>query len=262
MILSFITAAVLGGLGVALLAGPLGCFIVWRRMAYFGDTLSHSALLGVALAFWWHLEPTLMVIITSVMVAVLLMWLQRRQLLAVDTLLGILAHSALAFGMVVLALLQGIRIDLMGYLFGDILAINTTDLMLIYGGGSLILATLCYFWQSFLAITVHEELAAVEGLAVERLRFILMILVALVIAVAMKVVGLLLITALLIIPAATARHFAKTPEQMAVLASVCGCAAVLLGITFSLFIDIPTGPAVVVMSTLLFIITQLIPKKS
>jgi zinc transport system permease protein len=260
MVFNFITAALLGGIGVALLAGPLGCFIVWRRMAYFGDTLSHSALLGVALAFWWHLEPTLMVIITSVLMALLLVWLQRGQLLAVDTLLGILAHSALAFGMVVLALLQGIRIDLMGYLFGDILAINTIDLMLIYGGGSMILLILCYFWRQFLAMTVHEELAAVEGLAVARLRLILMILVALVIAVAMKVVGLLLITALLIIPAATARHFAKTPEQMAVLASGCGCVAVLLGVTLSILIDIPTGPAVVVVSALLFMITQLIPK--
>ena len=203
----FILRALLAGLGMALVAGPLGVFVVWRRMAYFGDTMAHSALLGVALGFLLGVDLNIGVMVVALFVALSLLSLQRRGGLANDTLLGILAHSALSLGLVAIAMQEGVRGDLMGYLFGDILAVNTTDLWIIWGGGAIVAGVLLSIWRSLLAITVHEELARVEGVAVDRVRLIFMLLIALVIAVAMKVVGVLLITAMLIIPAATARRF-------------------------------------------------------
>ena len=258
----FLLRALLGGLGVALAAGPLGAFIVWRRMAYFGDTLAHSGLLGVALGAMLHLDPQLGVVLTCLLAALALVLLQRQRELATDTLLGLLAHTTLSLGLVALAFLETLRVDLVGYLFGDILAITTTDLYWIWGGGLLALAALAGLWRPLLAITVHEELAQIEGVAVFPVRLAFMLLIALVIAVAMKVVGMLLITALLIIPAAAARRFAHSPEGMAALASLVGAAAVGLGLWASLRWDTPAGPSVVVAATVLFALGLAAPSRS
>ncbi|MCK5717990.1 MAG: metal ABC transporter permease [Thiomargarita sp.] len=263
----FLWRALIGGFGLALIVGPLGCFIVWRRMAYFGETLAHSALLGIALGFWLNLKFTLdltlntlfihATLIVCIGIALLLVLLQSQKRLATDTLLGILAHSALSLGLVTLAFLQGegLRISLYSYLFGDLLAITTTDLYWIYGGGGIILLSLGMIWHSLLSITIHEELAEVEGIPVAWIRLAFMLIIALVIAIAMKIVGILLITSMLIIPAATAHRFARTPEQMAVLASIIGCIAVALGLYMSWHWDTPTGPSIVVAASFLFILT-------
>ncbi|MFC1684583.1 zinc ABC transporter permease subunit ZnuB [Pseudomonadota bacterium] len=248
----FLLRAMIAGLGVALVSGPLGAFVVWRRMAYFGDTLAHSALLGVALGFLLEVNVNLTIILVCVGLAMLLVALQQQRRLASDTLLGILSHSALSLGLIVLAFLESLRLDLMGYLFGDILAVTTADIAWIWGGGLVALIALVLIWRPLLAMTVHEELAKVEGVPVNSIRLVFMLLIALVIAVAMKVVGILLITSLLIIPAATARRFATTPEQMAVLAAVVGCLAVGGGLFGSLQWDLPAGPAVVAAAGLLF----------
>ena len=251
----FLIRALICGLGVALVAGPLGAFVVWRRMAYFGDTLAHSALLGVALGFLLDVSVNLGIIAVCVLVAVTLVALQHQQRLAADTLLGILSHSTLSLGLVALAFLETLRVDLMGYLFGDILAVTTLDIYWVYGGGLVALAVLLAIWRPLLAMTVHEDLARVEGKPVAAVRLAFMVLMAIVIAVAMKVVGVLLITSLLIIPAATARRFARTPEQMAVLAAVVGMAAVGLGLYGSLLWDLPAGPAIVVAAALVFFLS-------
>jgi zinc transport system permease protein len=235
-------------------------------MAYFGDTLAHSALLGIGLGFFLHLSfaihalplKTLLTLTTlgvGIAIALLLALLQQQNRFATDTLLGILAHSALSLGLVTLAFLQsqGLRIDLHSYLFGDLLAVTKIDLLWIYGGGSLILLALTWIWSALLFITLDEDLAQVEGIAVIRIRLFFMLLVALVIAIAMKIVGILLITSLLIIPAATAGNFARTPEQMAILASFIGSLAVILGLMMSWYWDTPTGPSVVVAASFLFI---------
>ncbi|EIJ42962.1 ABC-type Mn2+/Zn2+ transport system, permease component [Beggiatoa alba B18LD] len=260
MIDDFIWRAVLGGIGVALIAGPLGCFVVWRRMAYFGDTLSHSALLGIALGILFKVNLNLGVMLICLLIALLLSLLQQQKRLTTDTLLGILSHSMLSLGLVVVAFMDGIRIDLYSYLFGDLLAVTQYDLYWIYGGGSLVLLGLVWLWQSLLSITIHEELAEVEGVPVVWVRLFLMLMIALVIAVAMKVVGILLITSLLIIPPATARWFARTPEQMAIIASILGCLAVLGGVFMSLHWDTPTGPSVVVTAAAMFMLTLVLPK--
>ncbi len=255
----FLIRAFLGGFGVAVVAGPIGCFIVWRRMAYFGDTLSHSALLGVALGFLLGINPTLAVIVICGAVAVLLVVMQQQRILASDTLLGILAHSALSLGLVTVAFMETFRLDLVALLFGDILAITTGDLGWVYGGGAFALITLVALWRPLLAITVHEELARVEGVPVLAVRLGFMLLIAVVIAVALKIVGILLITSLMIIPAATARRFTATPEQMAVAAALIGAVAVGAGLWGSWLWDTPTGPSIVVAAFVMFVLALVVP---
>ncbi|WP_299182227.1 zinc ABC transporter permease subunit ZnuB [uncultured Neptuniibacter sp.] len=256
----FLLFALLGGLGVATVAGPLGSFIVWRRMAYFGDTLAHSALLGITVGFMLDINLNLAVVFCCVALALLLVTMQRQRMVATDTLLGIMAHSALSLGLVAVALLE-IRVDLLSYLFGDLLAVGDEDLLWIYGGGALVLLLLKLLWQPLLAITINEELAHVEGVNVPLTRLILMLLIAVVIAIAMKIVGLLLITSLLIIPAAAARRFARTPEQMAIGAALIGYGAVTGGLGMSWYLDTPAGPSVVVIALALFLLLYSIPTK-
>ncbi|WP_220183857.1 zinc ABC transporter permease subunit ZnuB [Marinobacterium marinum] len=262
IVAEFLILALAGGLGIAALAGPLGAFVVWRRMAYFGDTLAHSALMGIALGFLFDINLNLAVVACCVLLAIMLVSLQRQHLVATDTLLGIMAHSALSLGLVAVALLDNVRIDLMEYLFGDLLAIAPADLYWIYGGGALVLLLLWRLWNPLLALTINEELAQVEGVPVARTRLALMLLIAVVIAVAMKLVGILLITSLLIIPAASARRLASTPEQMAVFASLLGMLAVVGGISASWFWDTPAGPSVVVTALVEFLLLYSLPARA
>ena len=257
MLDDFFTRAVIGGIGVALVAGPVGCFIIWRRLAYFGDTLSHSALLGVAMALLLETNVTIAVFIVSVVASLLLLLLQRRAALSSDALLGLLAHSTLAVGLVVLAFMTWVRVDLMGFLFGDILAVTKMDLAVIWGGGAAVLALLGYIWRPLFAATVNHDLATAEGMRPDLMNIIFMILVAAVIAVSMKLVGVLLITALLIIPAATARGIGRTPEAMAVAALVAGALAALGGLGVSLWADTPVGPTIVCTAAALFTLSLL-----
>ena len=254
----FFSRAIIGGIGVAMVAGPLGCFVIWRRLAYFGDTLSHSALLGVALALLFEMNITISVFAVSVAVSLMLLSLQKRAKLSSDALLGLLAHSVLAIGLVVLAFMTWVRVDLMGFLFGDILSITMFDLALIYGGGAIVVALLIKIWRPLFAATVSHELAMAEGIKTDVVNLIFMVLMAGVIAVAMKIVGVLLITALLIIPAATARRFSNSPEHMAIIAIAVGVASVWLGLRGSLEFDTPAGPSIVVAALLCFVIS-LIP---
>ena len=250
----FLLRALAAGIGVAVVAGPLGCFVVWRRMSYFGATLAHSALFGVALGLLLEVNPTLAIIAVCIVVALVLVALQGQRQLANDTLLGILAHAMLALGLVVTALIETVRVDLMAWLFGDILAVGNSDLAWILGGGVAVLAVLAAIWRPLLAMTVHEELAAVEGVPVVRTRLLFMVIIAVVIAVAMKVVGILLIVSLLIIPAAAARPFARTPEAMAVMAVIAGCISVFVGLGSSMTWDVPAGPAIVLAASVLFLL--------
>ncbi len=253
----FLIRAILAGCGVAMVTAPLGSFVVWRRMAYFGDTLAHSALLGVALGFLFDINLNLAIICVAVIIALLMLALQNRRLLASDTLLGILSHSTLSLGLVVIATQDELRVDLMGYLFGDILAVSTLDLLWVWGGGIIVLGLLIRIWRPLLSLTVHEELAQVEGVAVNQIRLIFMLMIALVIAISMKIVGVLLITSMLIIPAAAARRFSQTPEQMTLIAALIGLISVALGLSASWFWDSPAGPSIVVAASLLFISSQM-----
>ncbi len=257
MLDDFFTRALIGAIGLALITGPLGCFIVWRRMAYFGDTMAHSALLGIALALLLNLSVMAGVFGVAVIVSLALLLLQARNNLHSDALLGILSHSSLALGMVVIAFMSWIRVDLMSYLFGDVLAISKTDIIIIYMAVIVVLGILALIWRSLLTASIDFDLAKTENLKPERAQIIFMLLMAATIAIAMKIVGILLITSLLIIPAATARKFATGPEQMAMIAAIIGVIAVIGGLSASLQFDAPSGPAIVVTAFLLFLASHL-----
>lgn len=249
---SFIVRAIAAGIGVALVTGPLGCFIIWRRMAYFGDTLSHAALTGIAIGILFGVNATIGIVGTGLVVGALLLALQKQRTVPMDTLLGILSHGALATGLIVIGFMTSVRVDLMGYLFGDILAVSLGDLAWIYGGGLVVLAGLALIWQPLIALTVHEDIAAAEGIRTSLIRMIFTSLIALTVATAMKIVGVLLVTALLIVPAATARRFSATPEAMAIGAVIVGIVAVIAGLIGSLMWDTPSGPSMVGAAVLAF----------
>ena len=244
----FFVRALVAGVGLAITAGPLGCFVVWRRMAYFGDTMAHSALLGVALSLLLNVNLLISVFVVAAVVSLLLIVLQRRGGLSADALLGILSHATLAIGLVLVSFMYWVRIDLISFLFGDILAVTEADIDIIWGGGILVLVALFNLWRPLLAST---------GLQPEKTRLYFMLLMALVIAIAMKVVGIMLITSMLIIPAATARRFSSTPEVMAVVAAVLGVIAVCGGLFGSLHFNTPSGPSIVVAALCLFVISLL-----
>ena len=254
MIDDFLWRGLIGGIGVALVAGPLGCFIVWRRMSYFGDSLAHSALLGVALGLILGLNLSVGIAVTTILLALLLVLLQRQRQLASDTLLGIMAHAGLALGLVTLSFFETLRVDLWSYLFGDILSLTMADIYTIYGGGLLVLGLLFAIWPALLIATIDEDLARAEGTSVTTLHLVFVVLIALTIAIAMKIVGILLITSLLIIPAAGARLLSRGPEAMAAIAMVLGALAVAGGLFGSYQWDTPSGPSVVVAALLLFLL--------
>ncbi|OAN44845.1 hypothetical protein A6A04_07945 [Paramagnetospirillum marisnigri] len=253
----FLIRALAAGLGLAAVAGPLGCFVVWRRMAYFGDALAHSALLGIVAGLLLGIVPLLGVIAVCVAVALILAAQGKDGSIASDSLLGILAHGALALGLVLLSTLDKVRLDLMGWLFGDILAVDWPDVGLVWAGGLAVLALLARHWRCLVAIAVDEDLARVDGHDVRRGRLVLMLMVALSVAAAIKVVGVMLVTAMLVIPAAAARGAARTPEQMALGAALIGGLAVAGGLAISWQWDTPSGPSIVTVAAALFGVSRI-----
>lgn len=241
------------GIALCFITGPLGSFVVWRKMSYFGDTLSHAALLGIAFGFLLNINPFYAVIFITIILAIALVFLESQQRLAIDTLLGILAHSSLSLGVIVISLMKNIRVDLMGYLFGDLLSITFTDIYFMIAGIIIVGTILVFNWNNFVYVTISEELAFSNGINIVKNKLLLTLMLALTIGLAMKFVGALIITSLLIIPAATARFYARTPEQMAFIAVLLGSISVIGGLTFSVFYDTPTGPSVVVVNACLFI---------
>lgn len=253
MLDDFLIRAALAGLGVALAAAPLGCIVVWRRMAYFGDATAHAAILGVALSLGFGMSVFAGALVVALGMAATVSTLSGRGY-AMDTMLGVLSHSALAFGLVAVSFLDGVRIDLMAYLFGDILTVGRTDLAVIWGGTALVLAGLVWRWQALLISTLSPDLAYAGGIDPRREQLVLTLALAVVVAVAIKVVGALLIAALLIIPAAAARPLSSTPERMALLATGIAAFSALAGLQGSLLFDTPAGPSIVCAAAICFVV--------
>ena len=251
----FFIRALIAGLGVALVTGPLGCFVIWRRLSFFGDTLSHSALLGVTLAVSFDINIAFSVFIISSAVALILLKLQKTTNLPGDALLGLLAHSSLAVGLVAIGFLSFIRFDIMGLLFGDILSVTKNDLIIIWVGGAIILFVLKLIWKPLFASTVNYELADAEGMRPERVNAIFTILMAAIIAISIKMIGLLLITGMLIIPASMARNISNNPKQMVLFSIIGGLLSVVIGLFGSLEINTPSGPSIITAGLILFILS-------
>jgi zinc transport system permease protein len=258
----FFIRAVIAGLGIAAVTGPLGCFVVWRKLAYFGDTLAHAALLGVAISLLANINVTLAVFGVAIVVALLLLVLQKRSALSSDALLGMLSHGSLAVGLLALAFMTWVRMDLMGLLFGDLLTVTKTDIAIIYVGGAAVLAALIWAWKPLFAVTVNRDLAAAEGYNASAYDALLMVLLAAVVAVSIKIIGVMLITSLLIIPAGAARRFSTGPAVMATMAAGIGGVAVIVGLFASLTFNTPSGPSIVVAALVLFIVGLILPFRS
>ena len=256
MLEAFFIRAVLAGIGVALAAAPLGCFVVWRRMAYFGDATAHAAILGVALAFALGLPIFAGTLVIALAMALMVSSLSGKGV-AVDTLLGVAAHSALAFGLVAVSFLD-VRVDLMGFLFGDILTVSWPDLLVIWGGAVLVLALLSWRWSALLTATLNADLAHAAGIDPKKEQLVLTLALAVVVAVAIKVVGVLLIAAMLVIPAASARSLSRTPENMAVAAVCIGMVSVIGGLVAAWHLDTSAGPSIVCAAALIFFATALL----
>ena len=252
----FFIRALVAGIGVAFVTGPLGCFVVWRRLSYFGDTLAHSALLGVTMAYSFEFNIAISVFIISSVIALILIQLQRKTNLPGDALLGLLAHSSLAVGLVVIGFLTFIRFDIMGLLFGDILAVTVNDLIIIWAGGALILLVLKLIWKPLFASTVNYELAEAEGLNPDRAKAIFTILMAAIIAISIKMTGML------IIPAAMARNISDTPQKMVLFSIIGGLLSVIIGLFSSLEFNTASGPSIITASLVLFILSLLKIKQS
>ena len=257
----FFIRALKAGLGIALVTGPLGCFVIWRRLSFFAGTLAHSSLLGVTLAFSFDINISFSVLLISSAVALILLRLQKATKLPSDALLGLLAHSSLAIGLVVIGYLSYIRFDIMGLLFGDILAVNKRDLLVIWAGGAIILLVLKIIWKPLFASTVNYELAEAEGMKPEKINAVFTILMAAVIAISIKMVGILLITGMLIIPAAMARNLANNPQQMIVFSIIGGVLSVFIGLYSSLQFNSASGPSIITAALVLFIISTFNIKK-
>jgi len=252
----FLLLALAAGLAVATVAGPLGSLVVWQRMAYFGDSLAHGALLGIALGLWLSIPGAYAVLVVCVLIALLLGWLERRSSISGDTLLGIVSHGALALGLVAITLVPGGRTDMEALLFGDILTVTVAEVLGMWALSIAVLLVLGKLWPSLIALIVHRDLARVEGIPVARYELMAKLLLALTVAIAMKIVGVLLITALLIIPAAAARHFSHTPERMALWASTIAALSVVAGLLVSLVWNTPVGPSMVLGACGIFLLAR------
>lgn len=246
----FLLRALVAGLGLAVVAAPLGCFVVWQRMAYFGETVAQASLLGVALGLALQLDLTLGVLVVAVAVAFLLVWFGRQEVVGLDSVLGLLHHAALAAGVIATSMLDGPPVDLVGFLFGDVFAVTSADIVWILVGGSAVLAVVAWLWQPLLRLAVHEELAAAEGVKRQRVQLIFTVLLAVTIAVAMKIVGILLVMAFLVVPAVAARPLAATPERMVAIAALIAAACVVAGLWLSANFDTPGGPSIVIVMSL------------
>ena len=256
----FLWRSALAGIALALASGPLGCFVVWRRMAYFGDATAHAAILGVALSLAFSISVFIGVIVAALAMAFMILSLSGR-MFAVDTLLGVAAHGALALGLVAITFIPGVRVDLSAYLFGDILAVGRVDLLVICMGSALVLLVLWLRWERLLLLTLNVDLAAARGVDTRRESMILVGILAVLVAVAIKIVGALLITAMLIIPAAAARPISRTPEWMAGVAVTAAVIAVVGGLSASFYWDTPTGPSIVVAASVLFAAATLLTNR-
>jgi zinc transport system permease protein len=256
----FMIRAVLSGVALSLVSGPVGCFILWKKLAYFGDTLAHSALLGVALAFFLHIDAIAGVFAIAVLVSILLIALRRILIFSGDAALGILSHSALAFGLIAISITASGKVHLNSLLFGDILAVSSNDVWVSIGVATIILAVLLWQWHSLIAHTVSSDIARVERIGSAGSELLFMVLCSGLVAIAMKITGVLLISALLILPAAIARIFARSPEMMAALAALFGVASIIGGLLMSLEYDLPSGPSIIAASASYFVAALVISR--
>ena len=252
----FIIRGIVAGIAVALISGLVGCFVVWRRLSYYGESIAHSSLLGAGFGILLGFGINFGVVFICLLFGILFLWLQQSKALSSDTLLGVLAHFALAVGIIVISF-NKIKIDLHAFLFGDILTVSTTDIWGMYIGVLIAITLILSNWSSLLLVTLDEDLAKSEGINPLYINILLTTIMTIVVALSLQIIGLLLITAMLIIPAATARRLVNSPEAMVIVSTVIGIFSVIFGIYLSVEMDLPSGPSIVVVGSILFFFSHM-----
>jgi len=252
------TAAIL----LVLAIGPLGSFMIVRRMSSFGDTLSHASVLGLSIGVVLDVNPLCVNILFVLLLAIIISWLEQNSFLSLDTILGVIAYSSLSLGLILINLISNnYNIDINSYLFGDLLTVSFFDLIPLAIGSFLVLMILKYYWNEIILMTINSELAVIDGINLYKLRLILIIITALTVGMSTKFFGALIITSLLIIPAASAQQFSNSPEQMVFLSTLIGIFSVTGGVLLSVLFDIPTNPSIVICASFIFILSHIRLKK-
>ena len=250
----YLWPALVAGILLSCMMGPLGSIVLWRRMTFLGDALGHSSLLGLAVGAVYQINSVVCVLVTCILIMFFLPIFEKLKQTN-DALLGVISHTFLAFGFVIVSLFNPAQ-NIESYLFGDILTITSVDLISVFCVAALGSVVLFFFWESWALASVHPELARAEKLATKKTEMIFNLFVAVVVAISIQFLGVLLISALLIIPSATARALAKTPEGMAILGAALGAVSVTVGIILSLMLDTPAAPTLVAVMGTQFILVN------
>lgn len=260
--ISFLFPGWIAAIILVLATGPLGSFIILRRMSSFGDTLSHASILGLSISVLLDVNPFYINVLFVLLLAIVISWLEEHSFLSLDTILGVIANSSLSVGLILMSLMSNnYNIDINSYLFGDLLTVSFSDLIPLIIGSFLILVVFKYYWNKIVLMTINSELAVIDGVNLYKTRLILILITALTIGMSTKFFGVLIITSLLIIPAASAQKLSNSPEQMVFLSTLIGIFSVTGGIYLSVFFDIPTSPSIVVCASLVFFLSHIKFKK-
>ena len=251
----FLVRSVIAGLIMVTIAAPMGCLMVWQRLAFLSDTLGHAAVMGVGLGLLLEVTPIFGVLAVALLIVFALNRVNSFNTALSETTLAIISNPGLAGGIILVGLLPAQSVNLEAILFGDLLATTTGDLIRLLVSTVLLLLVLQHYWQSFVAVSVSREIAQAEGIEVRKVQFLMYIMIALLVAVMMKVMGVLLIAAMLVIPTTSARLFSRSPEQMVAVSALYGLGALAGGISSSFQFDWQTGPAIVVSATILLLLT-------
>ncbi len=266
MLDDFLIRSLLAGILMVLVAAPMGCLMVWQRLAFLADTLGHAAVLGVALGLVMSINPMMSVLLIILLVMVIMQLSQRRLHVSAgvlsESVLAILSYTGLSAGILILGVSGRSNVSLEAILFGDLLATSMQDLMFIGITVLILLGLLWKHWHSFVAVTVSPEIAQAEGISVQKTQLLLYLMIALLVAVMMKIMGVLLIGAMLVIPVNAARVFSRGPEQMVLISLGFGLISLFSGMFFSWQFDLQTGPAVVVVATLWLLLALLVQKRN
>ena len=257
----FIQRALIASVMVGILCPFVGNFVVLRRMSFFADAISHSAFAGIATGALLGIDLSVSSVAVAILIALLIAFLSEKTSLSHDTVIGVAFSGAIATGMLIMGMLRGYRADLLTFLFGDILAITENDLLLIFAIGILTVAVLLICLKPFLQITFNRDLARVEGVNVRFFEYMLFLIIAIVITVSLKIIGIILVTSLLIVPAASAKNIASSMKRLFVLSSAFGVVSGIIGLACSVYLNTSSGPTIVLVSIGIFFLTMLIRKK-
>jgi ABC-type Mn2+/Zn2+ transport systems, permease components len=253
----FLLRSLLMGVGFSILAGPLGSVMVWRRLSFLGDTVAHSALLGLGFSLLFNVASTVMLTIVCVVFAIALIFMPLRSKVSLDAVLAILSHGSLALGLVVLGLLKQSTLMLSGFLFGDILAVTPAEVIGTFALAGVMIVLLACFWRPFLTTLISEDLATADQVQIVWVKLAYAVTLGLAVGLLLKTIGVLLMTALLIIPATAARYIAQSPLQMMIISSCLAIVSYGFGFWGSYLWDTPTAPSVVVMALGLVLVLRL-----